>query len=223
MAKVKLKKAIDAAPAKSNFKNNTASDTLFVSNPKDNRIKGYQDSLKLYKEGNTNIPKNAFNFRKYKTFKSSVETNKIKGVSNYSGNVDPFAKDKIKPVRQYDFIEDEPESYYNGEYFPAMKNARKIRFLYKKPVQVVKYKKEEPKKEQPVKEIKKDSPKPIEKKQNVYEGSPVYSPGVGSGMPSALVGFMNKSGDTTYIKPEDYSRFAVPEYGKRFIESKSNK
>ena len=89
---------------------------------------------------------------------------------------------------------------------------------FKKPVQPVQYRKPEPKKEQPVKKTEK--PKPIERKQNVYEGSPVYSPGIGSGLPSALIGFANQQGDTTYIKPEDYERFAVPKYGKEFIESK---
>jgi hypothetical protein len=86
--------------------------------------------------------------------------------------------------------------------------------------------KPEPKKElvkEPVKEIKKEQPKPVEKKQNVYEGTPVYSPGAGSGLPSALVGFLNQKGDTTFIKPEDYERFAVPKYGKEFIESKKKK
>jgi hypothetical protein len=75
-------------------------------------------------------------------------------------------------------------------------------------------------KEQPV---KKEELKPIERKQNVYEGSPVYSPGAGSGLPSALIGFLGQQGDTTYIKPEDYERFAVPKYGKEFIESKTKK
>ncbi len=79
-------------------------------------------------------------------------------------------------------------------------------------------KKEQPKVEQPVK--KTEQPKPIERKQNVYEGSPVYSPGVGSGLRSALIGFANQKGDTTYIKPEDYDRFAVPKYAKEYIESK---
>jgi hypothetical protein len=80
-----------------------------------------------------------------------------------------------------------------------------------------KSKKEEPAKPQPKpQETKKPEPRP----QNVYEGSPVYSPGTGSGLPSALIGFANQQGDTTYIKPEDYERFAVPKYGKEFIESK---
>lgn len=92
---------------------------------------------------------------------------------------------------------------------------------YKKPVKRVEYKKPEPVQEQPAKKV--EQPKPVERKQNVYEGSSVYSPGAGSGMPSALIGFINKSGDTTYIKPEDYERFAVPSYGKAYIESKTVK
>ena len=75
-----------------------------------------------------------------------------------------------------------------------------------------------PKKEQPVK--KTEQPKPIERKQNVYEGTPVYSGTVGSGGPSALIGFSNQKGDTTFIKPEDYERFGVPKYGKEFIQSR---
>jgi hypothetical protein len=90
--------------------------------------------------------------------------------------------------------------------------------VYKKPVQPVKYRKPEPKKEQPVK--KTEQPKPIERKQNVYEGTPVYSGTVGSGGPSALIGFSNQKGDTTFIKPEDYERFGVPKYGKEFIQSR---
>ena len=85
----------------------------------------------------------------------------------------------------------------------------------------VETKKPEPKKEEPIKKV--EQPKPIERKQNIYEGSPVYSPGAGTGMGSALVGFANQKGDTTYIKPEDYERFAVPKYGKEFIESKKKK
>jgi hypothetical protein len=82
-------------------------------------------------------------------------------------------------------------------------------------------KKPELKKEEPIKKV--EQPKPIEKKQNIYEGSPVYSPGAGIGAGSTLVGFANQKGDTTYIKPEDYERFAVPKYGKEFIESKKKK
>jgi hypothetical protein len=96
--------------------------------------------------------------------------------------------------------------------------------VYKKPVQPVVYKKPEPKKEVKKPEpVKKEQSKPIERKQNIYEGSPVYSPGAGIGAGSALVGFTNQKGDTTYIKPEDYERFAVPKYGKAFIESKMKK
>jgi hypothetical protein len=92
--------------------------------------------------------------------------------------------------------------------------------VFAKPKQKVEYRKPQPKKEEPVK--KTEQPKLVEKKQNVYEGTPLYSPGAGSGLPSSLVGFVNK-GDTTFIKPEDYERFAVPKYGREYIESKKKK
>ena len=76
----------------------------------------------------------------------------------------------------------------------------------------------QPIQEQPVKTV--EQPKPVERKQNVYEGTPVYSATVGSGGPSALVGFANQKGDTTFIKPEDYERFGVPKYGKEFIQNR---
>jgi hypothetical protein len=95
---------------------------------------------------------------------------------------------------------------------------RKSEAVFAKPKQKVEYRKPQTKKEEPAK--KQEQSKPVERKQNVYEGSPVYSTGTGSGLPSALIGFANQQGDTTYIKPEDYERFAVPKYGKEFIESK---
>jgi len=87
-------------------------------------------------------------------------------------------------------------------------------------------KKQEPKKkelQQPKQEVVKKAEPVVEKKQNVYEGTPVYSPGAGSGLGSALIGFRGPKGDTTYIKPEDYERFAVPKYGKEYIEKKKMK
>jgi len=92
-----------------------------------------------------------------------------------------------------------------------------------------------PKKEQPVKKTEnpptpavkttpQSRPTPVvEKRQTSYEGSPVYSPGSGSGLPSSIVGFANQRGDTTYIQPQDYQRFAVSPSGKEYIESKSQK
>lgn len=203
---------------------NNASDTLFVSDPKDKRLKSYQDSLSLYETYKRGVPKGSFNYRKYKPEKGVPMSGKINGVESYSGMGDPFEKDRIKPVRKYDFYRTNEASYINGVYFPPQGEALSSGFLYKKPTQPVKYKKSEPKREvKKTEPVKKEQPRTVEKKQNKYEGSPVYSPGVGSGMPSALVGFMGKGGDTTYIKPEDYERFAVPKYGKAFIESKSKK
>ncbi|NBW33801.1 MAG: hypothetical protein EBR30_01955 [Cytophagia bacterium] len=83
-------------------------------------------------------------------------------------------------------------------------------------------KKEVEKKQEVVKKQEPITPV-VERRQNVYEGTPVYSPGAGSGLGSALIGFMGPKGDTTYIKPEDYERFAVPKYGKEYIEKKKMK
>lgn len=72
--------------------------------------------------------------------------------------------------------------------------------------------------EQPIK--KTEQPKPVERKQNVYEGTPVYAPTPYSPGAGAVVGFVDKKGDTTYIKPEDYERMGVPKYGRDFIQKK---
>ena len=83
-------------------------------------------------------------------------------------------------------------------------------------------KKTEPPKSQQLEPVRKiEQPKLVEIKQNMYEGSPVYYPTIGSGGPSALVGFRSDKGDTTFIQPEDYQRFAVPAYGKQYIESQT--
>jgi hypothetical protein len=135
---------------------------------------------------------------------------------------------KPKPENN-SYIKKYPPIYLSNPKDPriGMYTEKGNQYLYKKPKQSVEYKKPqtkvetkkpELKKEEPIK--KAEQPKPVERKQNIYEGSPVYSPGTGSGLQSALIGFANQQGDTTYIKPEDYERFAVPKYGKEFIESK---
>ena len=54
-----------------------------------------------------------------------------------------------------------------------------------------------------------------------YEGSPVYLPGVKGAIPggtsnitSALVGFMSRGGEYTPIRPEDYQKYAVPQWAQ---------
>jgi len=185
------------------------SDTLFVSDPKDKRLKSYQDSLKLNNLSLkiANRPNGDISYGR----KPEGKFSKTLPAEEFMKYLYPVTPDEIAMSKLSNKSKILPTRYYPGE-------SGGVHF--KKPVQPVKYKKSEPKKEEPTK--KKES-KPVEKKQNVYEGSPVYSPGAGSGMPSALVGFRSKSGDTTYIKPEDYERFAVPKYGKAFIESKSKK
>jgi hypothetical protein len=123
---------------------------------------------------------------------------------HYPGAAKNYAEKGIMPIGFRDFSE---------------KPYRASEPVFAKPKQKVEYRKPQAKKEQPVK--KQEQPKPVERKQNVYEGSPVYSGSIGSGMPSAVIGFANQRGDTTYIKPEDYERFGVPKYGKEYIESKT--
>lgn len=103
--------------------------------------------------------------------------------------------------------------------------------IYKKPVQPVEYKKPEQKETAKKKEEVKQQPIteqliPIQQ-QSVsptrYEGEPVYAPTPYSSGAGALVGFKTPQGDTMYIKPEDYQRMGVPDYGREFIEKNSKK
>lgn len=114
-------------------------DTMFVSDLKDPRLKSYQDSARL-SEKNT-IVKGAYNIRRYKPEIASYETGTTRGLSNYSSTKvkDPFAKNKIKPVREFNIRENIPASYFDGVYVPGIKNAEIKRFEYKKPVQPVAY------------------------------------------------------------------------------------
>ena len=219
--------------------------TIYTENPKDKRIKSYQDSLSLYNKFK-DAKSNYINTITSKGFNPSY-------VEEWTtdGYVDKDVNPKIGAIKYgilqnsgggFDRDEKGNPRYFN--YYPT-KSGKELKVyldtdlgkaistrypIYKKPVQPVVYKKSQPKvetkKPEPKKEesVKKtEQPKPIERKQNIYEGSPVYSPGAGIGAGSALVGFANQKGDTTYIKPEDYERFAVPKYGKAFIESKVKK
>ena len=153
--------------------------TVYTENPRDPRIRAYQDSLNLYE------------------FVGSKNPSEIKRLKESYYRLKERNKVSPQPIKS--------STLGNITFNEA----------YKKPVQPVKYRKPEPKKEQP-----KPTPTIVERKQNVYEGSPVYSGTIGSGGPSALVGFANQKGDTTFIKPEDYERFGVPKYGKEFIQNR---
>jgi hypothetical protein len=206
------------------------SDTLYVDDLKSPRLKAYQDSLKLYgfnpsrKTLSKVIKEGVYNKANPKSVSGDIKP--IEYYKANMGNINKLdAEGKTYTFFQPDVTkENSSRFYYDQNKFTRDRKTGEIAIsnvgIYKKPVQPVKYKKPETKKEEPA---KKNESKPVEKKKNVYEGTPVYSPGAGSGMPSALVGFRSKSGDTTYIKPEDYERFAVPKYGKAFIESKSKK
>lgn len=216
---------------------------IYTENPKDKRIKAYQDSLSLYNQTLGNL----------KAFKKDLgwqhdDATLRSSIRKYWPNAIAHMKASSKATEWYASDEENNDptgtrestystSGYKNKVIPTIlpvdyyapqwsDNAFSRIPRYKKPVQPVVYKKPQPKQEVVKKQeatqppVRKEQPKPIERKQNVYEGSPVYSPGAGIGMGSALVGFLGQKGDTTYIKPEDYERFAVPKYGKQFIESK---
>lgn len=211
-----------------------STDTLFVSNKNDQRLKAYQDSLSLYKDA-----------RKYYDVRTGP-TSGSKDKSWRDFKVHPFhkgytKKDALEQLKENAFdIPKENLKYFDKESIQNQERFKRISKktfqskinpigtyplegfapAYKKPVQPVAYREEVKKKEEPkMASIKREVEQAI---QNKYEGNPVYYPTVGSGGPSALVGFSNIT-DTTFIKPEDFDRFAVPRYAKEFIKSKSKK
>lgn len=211
-----------------------SSDTLFVSDKNNPRLQKYKDSLSLYNDarkyydviiGSSSGSKNkssrdfkVYPFHKGYTQKSALEELKEDGLDIPKENLKYFDKQEIQNKERIKRISKKtfqskinPIGTYPLEGFaPA----------YKKPVQPVVYREEVKKKEEPkIVSIKKEVEQAV---QNKYEGNPVYYPTAGSGGPSALVGFSNNT-DTTYIRPEDFDRFAVPKYAKEFIKSKSKK
>jgi len=218
--KVDLKKLMQS------IKNKKSADTIYVSNPKDPRLKKYKDSLALYKQsvksvgGEEEIVKSIFREEdRYNQWVKKQPKEKQKELRKLETEVRTpnLVKSKtvkgIKPAawRGMMAVTDDPSTWEDAMPF------------YAKPKQPVEYRKPQPKKEEVVKkqEVVKKAEPVVERKQNVYEGTPIYSPGAGSGLGSALIGFRNKKGDTTYISPEDFVRFAVPSYGKKYIESKT--
>ena len=211
---------------------------IYTENPKDSRIRAYQDSLSLYNQTQHNLkpyktsgwPSSLLEKQLQKYWPSEISSmksnpNDIGWYAINSENNSPTGTGESSTTTSGFKNKINPKILPVGKYIiKTSDNAADFIPKYKKPVQPVEYKKPEPKKEVKKPEpVKKEQSKPIERKQNIYEGSPVYSPGAGTGMGSALVGFANQKGDTTYIKPEDYERFAVPKYGKEFIESKKKK
>jgi hypothetical protein len=75
-------------------------------------------------------------------------------------------------------------------------------------------------KELPVETIKTEQPKPV--LTDYFQGQSVFAP-TPYGGGSAFVGYKTPQGDTVFVKPEDYERMGVPEYGKKFIESKKQR
>ena len=184
---------------------------IYTENPKDPRIKAYKDSLRLYnteaaylkqfRDSYTPAQKEAFYKAQAANYNLSTigRKDRIDAIGSYA------SVGRLSPDGDPDYVH-----------------------FYKKPVQPVVYRKPEPARQNKsyglmmsIRQI----PQQVSAQQQAplrqYTGSPVYSPGAGSGMPSALVGFRSQAGDTTFIQPEDYERFAVPAYGKQYIESQT--
>jgi len=136
-----------------------------------------------------------------------------------------YGKKQNTPKKEEEYNKKHPPIYLSDPKDPRIGgyNEKGNQWLYKKPKSNSSKNKTPLKKETKKQESIKKTEPPIQKKQNIYEGTPVYSPGAGSGLPSALMGFINRKGDTSFIKPEDYERFAVPKYLKYFLESKNKK
>ena len=225
---------------------------IYVDDPRDPRLRAYQDSLSSYEQGRkiaSNLGKIFDDYYGYTGSKAkyspyfykNYEAGKLK--HSLSGNEGNIFGSTVPPISQRDLNNeiDYWRSSVDGDtgrkVAEELKKYSKIKTkpyrglvsaelpsyqVYKKPTQPVEYRKPQPTalvSQQPAPQPQVTAPI-VEKRQNIYEGSPVYSPGAGSGLPSALIGFLGQQGDTTYIKPEDYERFAVPKYGKQFIESK---
>jgi hypothetical protein len=241
---------------------------IYVDNPRDPRLRAYQDSLilsnistrvadrlsrtksaedfKILEKEKTDAVDSFFRLNNPKPVKTiNRQLSSEKGPVMWKANV--FAK-PVQPVEyrkpqadqfgltREDYITARKNKYTptpgnrKGDGYYELKKDGKTYKVYQQsggnswvdvPSKPAPVKKTEQPKLQPLEPIEKtEQPKPIERKQNIYEGSPVYSGTVGSGGPSALIGFANQKGDTTFIKPEDYERFGVPKYGKEFIQSR---
>jgi hypothetical protein len=204
-------------------------DTLFVPSKNDPRLRAYQDSLGLYNDA-----------RKYYdvTIEGDYKRFGSRPVLFGKGNSLASALSTLHFQGQDYDIPKKYLKFYSKEHIEQLNRIQKISKktssskinpigtypiegfapAYKKPERPVVYRRPEPD-NQDIEEIKQEVLQAI---QNKYEGAPVYSSTAGSGGPSALVGFENK-GDTTFIRPEDLDRFAVPKYARQFIQSKSKK
>lgn len=184
---------------------------IYTDNPKDPRIKAYNDSLKLYnKTKDIQNPKYYNKGEEPSWYNWKGDLNKADAFMrrnnidvDYEYHRNGKFPGKIQPVKVGDFGE--------GMAYP----------IYKKPIQPVIYKKPEPiQPVTPTKMLEQVVQQPLVQPQlKEYSGNPVYANTPYSRGAGALIGFENK-GDTTYIAPEDYERFAVPSYGKKIIESR---
>lgn len=203
---------------------------IYVDNPKDPRLRAYNDSMMLYNQSKGMIRDLKDYERKYGDPKTGGNLGKF--VDQWLGYTDNWYDTKgpkmdpaYNRLTKKNKKAPQPERVYNSRLDPDQ-----VAVEYKKPVQPVQYRAPQP--VTPV--VEQVAPTPViqppvvQKKQNVYEGTPIFAPPTLKGPfvehpGNYLMGFRSASGDTTYVKPEDYQRFAVPEYGQRYIESKIKK
>jgi hypothetical protein len=123
---------------------------IITNDPKDKRLKAYQDSLNLY-----NIYNKVYQERKksgkvtseypYENFKIAPVAGKVNNVDAYVSNKksDAYRKNEIQPISEYSYTDNSQDRYVDGEFYPGSKDATFFSHRFKKPVQSVVYKKSE--------------------------------------------------------------------------------
>jgi len=123
---------------------------IITNDPKDKRLKAYQDSLNLY-----NIYNKVYQERKksgkvtseypYENFKIAPVAGKVNNVDAYVSNKksDAYRKNEIQPISEYSYTDNSQDRYVDGEFYPGSKDATFFSHRFKKPIQSVVYKKSE--------------------------------------------------------------------------------
>jgi hypothetical protein len=134
---------------------------IVTNDPKDKRLKAYQDSLNLY-----NIYNKVYQERKksgkvtseypYENFKIAPVAGKVNNVDAYVSNKksDAYRKNEIQPISEYSYTDNSQDRYVDGEFYPGSKDATFFSHRFKKPVQPVVYKK-------PQSKVETKKPEPI--------------------------------------------------------------
>ena len=131
-------------------KQSSKKESIITNDPKDPRLKAYQDSLSLY-----NLYEKVYRDAKksdkvtseypYEDFQISPVVGKVGDVDAYRSNVkaNAYKKKEIKPITEYSYLADSQDRYIDGQFYPGKKDATFFSHRFKKPVQPVVYKKPE--------------------------------------------------------------------------------